>query len=180
MVEWSPSFKYTLYVPKHTPSSVKEFYRDVSIRIIRNIGLLFKEKYGYMPARPDHDELVAAMIMAVYKTMEEYKSRKKVLIDIVKVIYGGQEAVGFRVNEEFIMIFKLIPTGFFRRKGMFIISIYDKRLLSNEVRVETMIDSREIIELSEKMLRELHRLTLEGSKKIMEEKLKNSCGSPIL
>ncbi len=77
MTEWRPSFKYTMYTAKHTPTRIKEFCRDVSIRIIHNIGLLFKEKYGYMPARPDHDELIASMIISVYITMLEYKSRQK-------------------------------------------------------------------------------------------------------
>ena len=165
MSEWRPSFKYTMYTAKHTPSRIKEFYRDVSIRIIHNIGLLFKEKYGYMPARPDHDELIASMIISVYKTMEEYKSGRKTLIDIVKIKYSGHEIIGFRINKEFIMYFTIMPRGFFRKKGMFMINIYEERMLSDEVSIETIMESDEIIVLAEKMLEELSKLTLSNATK---------------
>ncbi len=163
MTEWRPSFKYTMYTAKHTPTRIKEFYRDVSIRIIHNIGLLFKEKYGYMPARPDHDELIASMIISVYKTMLEYKSRQKTLIDIIRIKYSGREIIGFRINSEFIMYFTIIPRGFFRKKGIFMINIYEERLLGDEVSMETVMESNEITELAEKMLEELSKLSLSNT-----------------
>lgn len=165
MPEWRPSFKYVIYTVKHTPTRIKEFYRDVSIRVIHNIGLLFKEKYGHMPARPDHDELIASMIISVYRTMEEYKSVGKTLTDIVKIKYGDGEIIGFRINKEFIMYFTIMPRGFFRKKGIFMINIYDERLLDDQVSIETIMESDEIILLSEKMLEELSRLTLSNTTK---------------
>ncbi len=152
-----------MYTAKHTPIRIKEFYRDVSTRIIHNIGLLFKEKYGYMPARPDHDELRASMIISVYKTMEEYKSRQKTLIDIIRIKYSGREIIGFRINNEFIMHFTIMPRGFFRKKEMFIINIYEERLLGKEVSMETFMKSNEITVLAEKMIEELSKLSLSNT-----------------
>ncbi len=170
MSDWRPSFKYTMYTAKNTPTRTREFYRDVSIRIIHNIGMLFKEKYGYMPPRPNHDELIVSMIISVYKTMEEYKNRRKTLIDIVKIKYGGHEIIGFRINKEFIMYFTLTPRGFFRKKGMFMVNIYEERMLSDEVSIETIMESDKIIELAEKMLEELSKLTLSNTTKYISDR----------
>ncbi len=85
------------------------------------------------------------------------------MIDIIGIKYSGREIIGFRINSEFIMYFTIIPRGFFRKKGMFMINIYEERLLGNEVSMETVMESNEITELAEKMLEELNKLSLSNT-----------------